>query len=253
MQPVNRSKRNVSNLVITCSIVAVGYLLWDKNKYLTYTQGLEVKVKDLNDKLDLALLNCEPMYMTQYTDNLNIVNPPNLELKIQELQQQLASVVTNCESCIQSIDLSKDHLAEKQALKLQIKELNRQLELAVVDYSARIKGIDAALVGYDKQFDDVLLSAYQVISAIEQRLEDFKRSLNSLDPSDRKTSLDALSAHMKKLEILDQPSLTPAFSVHQAKVAPIPSDKQSQAKTDQPNTNNEEPQKEYTDSPKLVI
>lgn len=222
MQPVTRSRRNISNFITTCSIAAVSYLLWDKNKYLTYTHELEAKNKDLAEKLDLALSRCEPMYMVEHTEEtINIVNQQNLELRIQELQQQLVLIVANCESCIKNIDLSKEHLVEKQALKLQIKELNKQLESAVFDYNARIKTIDSALVGYDKQFDDLLLSSYQVISAIEQKLENFKWSLNNLDPANRKTSLDALSAHMKKLEILDKPSFTPMFSSQSSSEAKI--------------------------------
>lgn len=235
MQPVTRSRRNISNLVITCSIAAVGYLLWDKNQYLTYTQSLESKIKDLNNTLDAALLHCEPRYMVQTSnENINVANQQKLEAQIKELQQHLALIVADCESCIKNIGLSKDHVAEKQALELQIRKLNKQLEVAVVDYSARIKTIDSALVGYDRQFDDLLLLSREVISTIQQKLDNFKQSLNSLDPNNRKTSLDALSAHMKELAILDKPLVTPTFSWYQATMA------QTADKDDSKNDNKED-------------
>lgn len=226
MQPVSRSRRNISNLVITCSIAAVGYLLWDKNQYLMYTQSLESKIKDLNNTLDAALLHCEPRYMVQGSnENVGIVNQQKLEAQIKELQQHLALIVADCESCIKNIELSKEHVAEKQALELQIIKLNKQLEVVMVDYSSRVKIIDLALVDYDRQYDDLLLLSREVISTIQQKLDNFKQSLNSLDPNNRKTTLDALSARMKELAILDMPRFTPAFSAHQVTMVQTAPDK----------------------------
>ena len=219
MQNVIRPvRKNLSYLVSSFCIAAVGYLLWDKNNNLIIKQNLESQIKDLNQKLDLAAAHCDPLYFSNL-NGMDTVNgkkyQQNVGSQIEDLQQQLKLITMHCESCIKNFVTANDYLVDKQNLEAQINGLNQQLEAVSSDYITQIKSVDTALVEYDKKFDDVIISAYETISTIEEKLANFKKVLDITDPTNRKITLENLSDYMKKLEILDRPSLTPGFTAYQ--------------------------------------
>lgn len=245
-------RKNLSYLVSSFCIAAVGYLLWDKNNDLMVKQNLESQIKNLNQKLSLALEHCEPLYFSN-SKSIDTVNgntyQQNVGSQIEDLQQQLKLITLHCESCIKNFGTVSDHLVEKQNLEAQIKGLNQQLEAVSSDYTKRIKSVGTALVEYDKQFDDVIFSAYQTISAIEAKLVNFKKVLDTKDPTNKKITLENLSEYMKKLEILDRPILTTAFNGYQTDQSSYTPINEASSKSD--NVHIEEPKEKA--SQKLTL